>query len=248
MRVVLLALLAACGGSPQPAPPPAPVPAAAGSSAVASGADDQAIAPLPYTADQIRAASPAGRVIPLRVEVPGKISVQVFTFVTVDETGADIESSERDERGNPIGEAKRAHATWDELRHHAAFPRATTTIEDGVADTPAGRFASKVYIVTSGDAVSHFYFAVDRPGPPVLFYTDKHGTRVLTSTLLANADPPAPVPAPIACKTDDDCWLDGNRPIARPASERGKKLRPCKDSSRIPICKQQVCTLNAFKC
>ncbi|MEO8702126.1 MAG: hypothetical protein ABI867_18935 [Kofleriaceae bacterium] len=58
----------------------------------------------------------------------------------------------------------------------------------------------------------------------------------------------APVTAPIACTTDDDCWLDGNTPIARPSSERGKKLRPCKDSERLPVCKAGVCGITAYKC
>ena len=61
--------------------------------------------------------------------------------------------------------------------------------------------------------------------------------------------PPDAAPAPIACKTDDDCWIDdGGALIERPKSERGKKLKPCKDSSRLPVCKQQVCAINAYKC
>ncbi|HEU0036169.1 MAG TPA: hypothetical protein VFQ53_36400 [Kofleriaceae bacterium] len=62
------------------------------------------------------------------------------------------------------------------------------------------------------------------------------------------AAPPDAAPAPIACKTDDDCWLDGVTPIARPTSERGKKLKPCKDSERIPKCRAHVCTVIAYKC
>ena len=56
-------------------------------------------------------------------------------------------------------------------------------------------------------------------------------------------------PAPIACKTDDDCWIDDTGTLVeRPKSKRGKKLKPCKDSERLPMCKQNVCAINAYKC
>jgi hypothetical protein len=247
MRFLSLALVVACSGSNPSSPPPAPPPpgVAAADATPAVPAREQ-FAPLPYTADQIRAGSPAGRVIPFRLEVPGKpTSMQVITFVSSDDQGAEIEVAHRDDKGRPTGDAKRQRATWGELAQHGAFPRAATTIEEGVADTPAGKFPSKIYIVKQGDEVSHFYFAVDRPGPPVLAYTEKAGTRTMTSTLLASADVAA---APVACKTDDDCWLDGNKPIARPRSERGKKLKPCKDSERLPACKENVCSIRAYKC
>ena len=203
-----------------------------------------AIAPLPYTGEQIRVANPAGTVIPFRVEEAGKpTTIQVLRFVSVDEQGADVEVSLRDETGAPIGDPKRNRATWDELRRHAAFPSAATTIEDGTADTPAGTFASKIYTVKRNGAVERFYFAVDRPGPPVLFTTEQDGKRVKTSTLLAEVPP-----APVACKTDDDCWLDGRTPIARPEDLRGKQVRPCKDSERVPRCKENVCGYSAYKC
>jgi hypothetical protein len=237
---------AACSSSSSalpPSPRPAPVVAQA-DAAAAPDADD--LAPIPYTAEQIRAASPVGRVIVFRVEVPGAPpKIQVLTFVASDQQGAEIEAAERDDQGNPVGSPKRTRATWEELRRHAAFPRAATTIEDGVADTPAGQFPSKIYVVKRGDEVSRFYFAVDRPGPPVLFHTDKNGQRTMTSTLIPSADP---VPAPVACKTDDDCWLDGRTPVARPKSERGKKLKPCRDGEAVPKCKDQVCTYVAYKC
>ncbi len=55
--------------------------------------------------------------------------------------------------------------------------------------------------------------------------------------------------APIACKTDDDCWIgDDGKLVERPKAKRGKKLKACKDSSRLPQCKANVCVINAFKC
>lgn len=53
---------------------------------------------------------------------------------------------------------------------------------------------------------------------------------------------------PVSCKTDDDCWVDGKTPIARPPQHRGKKLRPCKDAEKIPVCADGVCAVRAYKC
>jgi hypothetical protein len=55
-------------------------------------------------------------------------------------------------------------------------------------------------------------------------------------------------PPPVTCKSDDDCWMDGRTPIARPKSERGKKVRPCKDAEAVPRCKDDVCIVVAYKC
>jgi len=250
IAMITLALGVACRGAAQPEqalPPPAPAAPPATPQADAPRPAPAALAPLPFTAEQIRAASPAGRVVRLRVEAAGKpTSIVVMTFVASDEHGAEVESTTLDEHGAPLGAPARQRATWDELRNHAAFPAAATQIEDGVADTPAGRFPSKIYTVTRGDNVSRFYFAVDRAGPPVLFYSDVAGARAVTTTLLANDERPAL--APIACKTDNDCWLDDRTPIARPAAKRGKQLKPCKDAEVVPRCKANVCVAEAYKC
>lgn len=51
--------------------------------------------------------------------------------------------------------------------------------------TPAGTFDCVVYVVqgTPGE-VRTFYFAKTLPGAPVLFFTEKDGKRVMTSTLV----------------------------------------------------------------
>jgi hypothetical protein len=245
MRIFAVAVLAACSSSssppPLPAPsPPAPAPAPVEPGPVAPDAAD--LAPMPYTAEQIREANPAGRVVTFRRELGDATSIVAHTFVAVDEQGAEIEVLERDAKGQPAGAPQRARSTWEELRRHASFPRARTAITDGVADTPAGKFPSKIYTVTDGDEVNTFYFALDRAGPPVLFHRDVGGKRVMTNTLIPNVEPPP------SCKTDDDCWFDGNRPIARPRSERGRRMKPCRDGSRIPSCKAGACAVTAYKC
>ncbi|HEY5938326.1 MAG TPA: hypothetical protein VIU61_26925 [Kofleriaceae bacterium] len=79
------------------------------------------------------------------------------------------------------------------------------------------------------------------PAPPV--------EAVVDAAVAVDAPLPDAGPAPIACKTDDDCWIDdAGTLVERPKAKRGKKLKPCKDSSRLPICKQNVCAINAYKC
>jgi hypothetical protein len=142
------------------------------------------IAPLPYTVDQLRAASPAGRTITLRRETKGApASLHVVRFVTVDEEGAEIETLEHVEGGAPLEAPKRFRVAWEELLHHADFPRDATTIEDGVIETPGGTFAVSIYTVKEGADVSRYYFAKDRAGPPVLYYMEQGGRRVMTSVL-----------------------------------------------------------------
>jgi hypothetical protein len=64
----------------------------------------------------------------------------------------------------------------------------------------------------------------------------------------ALASEPDAAPPSVACQSDDDCWLDGTKPIARPRALRGKRLRPCKDSERVPICKAGACAVEGYKC
>jgi hypothetical protein len=239
---VLVGIIVGCGGSNPPLAPPTVVLPQAGAPDAATAQED--IAPMPYTAEQIHAACPVGRVIALRMDVEDKPpTIHVMRFVTSTDEGADIESSDLDEKGNALGTPEKQHATWDELRHHAAFPRAQTKIEDGIAETPAGKFSARVYTVHGEYETTRFYFANDRPGPPVLMITERNGGKIRSMTLLPS------VPAPtVACKTDDDCWIDDGKPIARPKQHRGKKFKPCKDGEHAPVCKENACTIVGYKC
>lgn len=160
--------LVACASSPAPAPAPGP--------------DTY---PTPYTAQQLHDATRVGRRYEFRLEKPPAPPAHlVFRFLTVTPEGTDVENTVTDDEGHVVDGPKTQHATWDDLRKHAEFPRAAVATHEGTADTPAGRFACTVYVVTKGDAVSTFYFAHDLAGPPVLHFTDKGGARVSTSTLV----------------------------------------------------------------
>jgi hypothetical protein len=158
---VAFSILCFACGAPPPSPPAASPPAAS----APAHSDD---APTPYTAAEIRAACPVGRRIEHRVVTTGKpTSVQVMSFVKSDETGADVESTTLDETGHEIGEKKTGHATWEELRLHASFPRAATTIADETITVPAGTFECRVYSVARPNGAMKLWFAKSLPGPPV---------------------------------------------------------------------------------
>ncbi len=191
---LLLALLSACGGSP---PPPAPAPVAAPSPAASASSSGSAadagaasasseFAPTPYTAEQIRKATAVGRTYEFRTEVAGAPSRRlVIAFTNVSDAEAETKNSLLDEQGKELAPPKISHAAWDELRRHAEFPRAATVIANEKIAVPAGTFDCVRYTVTEGPGdVSKFYFAKQMPGPPVLFMTDKQGTRVMTTTLI----------------------------------------------------------------
>lgn len=174
--------VAACAASPS-APPPSPeAPAPAGASA-----------PLPYTAEQLRAASPVGRTMRYRVAQGGKAAIVSFRFTAATAEAATIETTTSDEAGTALGAPESATTPWAELAKHAAYPAATTTSEPAEIETPAGRVAATKYVVRQAHAdgrpsVTIAYFTRDlaHAGPPVKLLLEVGGAVVVDMTLLAD--------------------------------------------------------------
>lgn len=169
----------------------APIAASASASAAPTAAPPHGTAPFPYTVDQIRGASKKGRRIELRMETAGKPTVhRVLEFTASDEQGGEITATVLDEGGKKIDGPKASRSTWAELQKHAEFPRAAATITEAKITVPAGTFDCLVYRVTEGAgadaAITTYHFAKSLPGPPILFFTDQGGKRVMTVTMLAN--------------------------------------------------------------
>lgn len=181
-RVALLAaslLVAACQHTPDTPFPPADVPNCA---------------PPPFTAAQIRDHHHDGSFVVMVTSGPGG---EVFTrqrtdFVDPDAAGVTIQLWNVDEANQPVGEVLASgRATWEELRSHAYFPAADTSLAHGRATTPAGTFETWNYTLTrTGDGgeetESVFHFAVGEPGPPVLMVTRVDGNEVQRMTLVAD--------------------------------------------------------------
>jgi hypothetical protein len=182
---LLLTLLGACATSSSP---PAPS-AKSAPSAKPPAEEAPAIAPRPFTPEQIRAAMQPGTEIRFRVEEQGKPAVVLHWQVTA----ADADTMTLTARvlapdGSLLSQEPAQASRWDELAAHASFPAARTVRSEGSVEVPAGRFDSIDYVVTEtkdgSKTVSTFRFARQLPGPPVWLTVEKDGVVVRRMVLL----------------------------------------------------------------
>jgi hypothetical protein len=151
-------------------------------------AAEVAFAPTPYTAQQIREATRVGRTYEFLMERPGAPPMRRrLTFVAVNADRATVERVMIDGAGR-VTESTRDDSTWEEMRQHAQYPQASTTIEPVTVTTPAGTFRCHRYTVVEArkdeEARTVASFADDLPGPPVLMRKEVAGKTVMTMTLL----------------------------------------------------------------
>ncbi|MEQ9499408.1 MAG: hypothetical protein RIT81_21160 [Deltaproteobacteria bacterium] len=131
-------------------------------------------APRPFTAEQIRDATPQGTTWTYEMRKLREPPVrQVTRVVAADDARVTFAVDSFNAGGEALGGTKTSTATWTELEAHATFPAAHTKILDVEVDTPAGRFEAWRYEVRDPDAkvvrIKNFYFAKSRPGAPVLY-------------------------------------------------------------------------------
>lgn len=149
-------------------------------------------APTPYTADQIRVGCPVGRLSKFRMEAEGAPQmIQVMYFVENDVTGAVLEVSVTDAKGNTLSAPKRTpKSPWPVFQSHASFPADQTTISEETIETEGGSFACLLYTVTRSEAdpkaVDEYWFAKTLPGPPVLMRKRVDGEILVKMELLSN--------------------------------------------------------------
>lgn len=173
--------------------PPAPVEAPAAIAELQPATVEpvgEQIAPPPYSAEEIRAATSVGRSYELVIEVPGKPTIRRrLTFTAVDQLGCTIESAHTDETGKVVGIPTVSHSTWQDLVKHASYPRETTEISDAPVETPAGSFDCLLYRVEEstpeGPMVTRAYFAKDMPGAPVKLVVEIAGELVSNMELVS---------------------------------------------------------------
>lgn len=158
----LAALLVACGGAQSPAEP------------------DLAMAPTPFTAEQIRDACPTGRVAVWQMTSPDGTRRVRSWFEGSNSEGTTFRSVPLDDADQPLGEPDGGTATWEELRLHASYPAEHTVVTDATLEVPAGTFETKLYTVTDPDAgtVTRAWFATSLPGPPVRMVVERGGEPV----------------------------------------------------------------------
>lgn len=137
----------------------------------ASNSQGEGFLPTPYSAEEIRAHCEPGRTMVFRLESVGEpIGHQVFHF-THDQDGASVFEAWQENGGRePVSEVYSDTPDWTELQGHASFVAARTTVEPAEATTPLGTLPCWLYTVRdeAKDEVQRFWFATERPGPPVL--------------------------------------------------------------------------------
>jgi len=162
----------------------AKTPASSGPHPAENVQDEPEWAPKPFTADQIRQATVPGRTWEWAVEEAGQSpSHEIIVFTAANDREGDIEDTTLPGDGRQVTEST-PHVPWSALMHHADFPRAATVMTSETITTPAGTFDCLRYDVSRGEAMATFYFAKTLPGPPILFFTEKQGKRIRTSTLV----------------------------------------------------------------
>lgn len=193
--LVLAALLAACGPGGESSPPPAaPTAVAAGATPPPEEAPVPAMHPTPFTADQIRDAMPVGTTLRFQRETPDGTGYQTWTVNAVTPTHGTISFQPEAAEGTPLGQASEQTSAWTELRDHALFEVANTTVTDEPVTTEPGAGPGRVYLRTQesrkGPQVSRMHFSLSLPGPPVHMTTGPAGEEpTMTMTLLDRRSP-----------------------------------------------------------
>jgi hypothetical protein len=144
-----------------------------------------AIAPRPFTAEQIRDAMGTGTLIRLRFAPAGEPAHDEIWRVTAsDADGCTIASTRVGADGQETAAGEETDR-WDELMEHATFPADATAVSTGTVTVPAGTFETKRYVVTKADGtVSTYDFAPTMPGPPISLVITAGGSPVFSMTLV----------------------------------------------------------------
>ncbi|MEZ0580431.1 hypothetical protein [Nocardioides sp. MH1] len=140
-------------------------------------------APTPFTADEIRDATVAGKEMWRHVdEDEEEPYLRVSRYLDCDPEGATMERAMHALDGTMIGETESARVGWLDLQRHASFPADDTTIDDDIVTTALGEHECLRYTVVVGEAIYVFWFAKDLPGMPVRQEVRQGGKVVATVT------------------------------------------------------------------
>lgn len=148
--------------------------------------------PTPFSAQQIREATPDGRRVVVRVEPAGQpAAVRATVFTDPDADGVTLVRTTLDADHAPVGEDHRERTTWLELQGHASFPADRSVLERVRLELGGEELTCLRYTVGDGDAVDQYWFAVERPGMPVLLESRRGPELVVRVTVVEDEVGPA---------------------------------------------------------
>lgn len=129
--------------------------------------------PTPFTADEIRDATGAGKTIRMRMDAPdGTVAYRLNRFREADAEGATLDRWAEDAPGEVVSN----RVTWAELQGHAAFDADTTTVSTEVLGIPLGEVNCLRYDTEDGT----FWFSLAHPGMPVQYESEGLRTTVVS--------------------------------------------------------------------
>lgn len=181
LLLVGILLGAGCGQSESPEPvAESGTPAAEGE-----------ILPQPFTAEQIRDEWVVGFRLSLLRTTPQGEARERWEVIAADDEAVEIRSTPIDAVGDTIAASTTARSTWEELRDHASFPAASSTVEEVERETALGKLAGLLYTVREDDVptVSEYFFARDLPGAPVQLRTTRGEEVVFELEQIARSRP-----------------------------------------------------------
>ena len=144
--------------------------------------DDPSLLKRPFTAAEIADAMPAGTVIDMEQATPTARGGLRWTVVEADDDGCVIEYAALNDNGHAIALTQRKRHGWNELREHASYPAATSTVENDRRLTPLGLLDGRLYTMNDPQkgTVTRVFFSPMYPGPPVWMEVTRGGSMVST--------------------------------------------------------------------
>jgi hypothetical protein len=134
---------------------------------------DPGLLPTPFTAEEIRDATGAGKLIRLLLEGPdGPLGEHINRFRDTDAEGATLDRWAPEDPNAIVSD----RVTWTELQGHAAFDADTTSVSTVALSTPLGDLTCRRYDTEDGV----FWFSIAHPGMPVQYESDGLRTTVLS--------------------------------------------------------------------
>lgn len=146
-------------------------------------------APTPFTADQIRGASPAGHTTKVLIETKDNAPIiRTTTFVVVDDNEAELEFVEASATDPSVHITGGSRVRWEDLQAHASFPLDRVEVADETIELPWGELECLRYTVSDESGTTIHWFAKAHPGMPVRTNVWNGSELVQTSTVLSIED------------------------------------------------------------
>jgi hypothetical protein len=142
--------------------------------------------PTPYTAEEIRDEWVQGFWLDTRVETPEGVKTHRTEVIKWSTEGAVLRERPTEVGEETPEESTPINVTWEQLRSHALFDKATTERRRETRQTPLGTLEGWLFIRTTSEGTAELFFAEGLPGPPVIYsQTGVDGVKNFQATQVA---------------------------------------------------------------